>query len=109
MMETLVCHPLGGQSLQSHPLKPPITHEVVDTIKVRMQLSRRARLPGVRDHNRHQSAAWIDGDEHLGKETRLCPDRSGDCQKGDTASAVQRARSGSGRDRTEDGYSIYIV
>ena len=44
MMEALVCHPLGKG------IERPVcesTHALVDTIKVRMQLSRRARAPGV--------------------------------------------------------------
>ena len=45
MMEALACHPLGRSHLA-------MMYECVlidvDTIKVRMQLSRRARTPGVR-------------------------------------------------------------
>ena len=45
MMEALACHPLG-QSLYSLPLYTKLIYP--DTIKVRMQLSRRKRAPGVR-------------------------------------------------------------
>ena len=44
MMEALACHPLGQlcfELMSEHLLND------VDTIKVRMQLSRRARTPGV--------------------------------------------------------------
>jgi solute carrier family 25 citrate transporter 1 len=46
MMEALVCHPLGMLGLS---LKAGIERQqrLVDTIKVRMQLSKRARAPGV--------------------------------------------------------------
>ena len=51
MMEALVCHPLGEQIKilgQDVALQRTSTHLfVLDTIKVRMQLSRRAQRPGV--------------------------------------------------------------
>ena len=46
MMEALACHPLGMQHPSSLTLIRPECF--ADTIKVRMQLSRRGRTPGVR-------------------------------------------------------------
>lgn len=46
MMEALVCHPLGKWLHTLAAQQQLLTFEV-DTIKVRMQLSRRARAPGV--------------------------------------------------------------
>lgn len=45
MMEALVCHPLGTIPTLSRPRI--LLSQFSDTIKVRMQLSRRARAPGV--------------------------------------------------------------
>ncbi|KAI8966250.1 mitochondrial carrier domain-containing protein [Daldinia sp. FL1419] len=45
MMEALACHPLGLYSLSISRVSSPNNH-YIDTIKVRMQLSRRARQPG---------------------------------------------------------------
>lgn len=48
MMEALACHPLGMLlvDMQSSPSMHAY-YFLADTIKVRMQLSRRARVPGV--------------------------------------------------------------
>ena len=46
MMEALACHPLGGSV---YVLRMGHHSDITDTIKVRMQLSRRARAPGVSD------------------------------------------------------------
>lgn len=49
MMEALVCHPLGKSNNSRIYLgKCSGSDKSLDTIKVRMQLSRRARAPGVR-------------------------------------------------------------
>lgn len=49
MMEALVCHPLGTFSLPlPHPSLPSLLTSCPDTIKVRMQLSRRARVKGAK-------------------------------------------------------------
>jgi solute carrier family 25 citrate transporter 1 len=57
MMEALVCHPLGKPSLNFQKLSRwdlifidgiKLTKRCIDTIKVRMQLSRRGRAPGVK-------------------------------------------------------------
>lgn len=48
MMEALVCHPLGMLCIAPQTIEDPMADNVfLDTIKVRMQLSRRARAPGV--------------------------------------------------------------
>jgi solute carrier family 25 (mitochondrial citrate transporter), member 1 len=49
MMEALACHPLGKKPhlLLDHCVLRRFT-SATDTIKVRMQLSKRARAPGVR-------------------------------------------------------------
>jgi hypothetical protein len=48
MMEALACHPLGtSEPLQSSYNWASALTWTIDTIKVRMQLSRRARAPGV--------------------------------------------------------------
>lgn len=53
-MEALVCHPLGTvNSVVDVDKRHQVAHGLrrrIDTIKVRMQLSRRARQPGVRSH-----------------------------------------------------------
>ena len=53
MMEALACHPLGKRRIDTTTTTTPrvgkwalSSHRVTDTIKVRMQLSRRARQPG---------------------------------------------------------------
>ena len=46
-MEALACHPLGEYSYR-RLLRDTVADAPSDTIKVRMQLSRRARAPGVR-------------------------------------------------------------
>ena len=52
MMEALACHPLGtGTFSKTLMLCTYANAYVPDTIKVRMQLSRRARAPGVRSTN----------------------------------------------------------
>ena len=45
MMEALACHPLG--KIAQRLLSSRLVRAIPDTIKVRMQLSRRARAPGV--------------------------------------------------------------
>ena len=45
MMEALACHPLGELPFRNIVIQH--TDEPKDTIKVRMQLSRRGRAPGV--------------------------------------------------------------
>ncbi|MCJ1337380.1 hypothetical protein MMC09_002662 [Bachmanniomyces sp. S44760] len=45
MMEALACHPLGGSV---YVLRMGHHSDITDTIKVRMQLSRRARAPGAK-------------------------------------------------------------
>lgn len=52
MMEALVCHPLGKSYIATRSMESmedSMANKVffLDTIKVRMQLSRRARAPGV--------------------------------------------------------------
>jgi hypothetical protein len=47
MMEALVCHPLGMAIIQMVSSSESQANNLADTIKVRMQLSRRARAPGV--------------------------------------------------------------
>jgi solute carrier family 25 citrate transporter 1 len=47
MMEALVCHPLGMTIIQWYRVFQNHANNLPDTIKVRMQLSRRARAPGV--------------------------------------------------------------
>jgi hypothetical protein len=47
MMEALACHPLGKSSLGICGGARTLLTQMIDTIKVRMQLSRRARAPGV--------------------------------------------------------------
>lgn len=47
MMEALACHPLGKFQLPKGKLIRNKSNTILDTIKVRMQLSRRARAPGV--------------------------------------------------------------
>jgi len=52
MMEALACHPLGMFGVLREELKRTrMLNEATDTIKVRMQLSRRARAPGVRSQS----------------------------------------------------------
>lgn len=91
MMEALVCHPL-------------------DTVKVRMQLSRRARAPGV------SHIMTCIGDKAtanmlsiLGQASWLRSDRYGDRAQGDCNGSVQRPGCCAGRHYPEDGHSIHLI
>lgn len=50
MMEALVCHPLGMLSSGLQSIRVDMLMTATDTIKVRMQLSKRAKAPGVSCH-----------------------------------------------------------
>jgi len=77
MMEALVCHPLGKTKYPNLTNKQSLTW-ITDTIKVRMQLSRRARAPGVCSNPYQPSKSDID-EQTIGESTRLPYHGQGDC------------------------------
>jgi hypothetical protein len=76
MMEALACHPLGKSSARLNSRNR--SNFRPDTIKVRMQLSRRARAPGVRSNpclRLAQIVALILTRLPIGEEARLYHNR----------------------------------
>lgn len=104
MMEALACHPLG-QSHGSLPESAKLNNP--DTIKVRMQLSRRKRAPGVRMDIACEALNLLN--KAAGKTTRILYHGKRDREKGDTSRLIQRSRRRRNRHRAEDGDTIYIL
>lgn len=66
MMEALACHPLGTLGVLCEDLKRRrVLTEATDTIKVRMQLSRRARAPGVRSQSPIAARIYVSRDQEF--------------------------------------------
>lgn len=104
MMEALACHPLGqlrGSLPQSAKLNDP------DTIKVRMQLSRRKRAPGVRITTSCKAFNLLN--KAVGKTTRILYHGKRDREKGDTSRLIQRSRRRRDWHRAQDGDTLYIL
>ena len=77
-----------------------------DTIKVRMQLSRRKRAPGVSVFTLALVATtelWVD------KTSRLFNNWERDCEAGNSSGSVQRFRCGHYRHSAKNGHSVYIL
>jgi len=103
-MEALACHPLG---MSDQSIFMSGTDLLEDTIKVRMQLSRRARAPGVSQvpqqvSRRADSIA-------TGKKAGVHHDRKGHREARNILRPIQRTGCSHGRYRTQNGYPFYLL
>lgn len=106
-MEALACHPLGQQGSRDTGCKVQKANSFQDTIKVRMQLSRRKRAPGVTNSKTcgpHESLT-----SETDKAKRIFRDWAEYREERNIFWSLQRPWGRNERDCPEDGDPLYVV